>query len=113
MTEVAVIIPIYKTDLSDEEHLSLKLAKQHFLDKTVFIVAPNKLKNDHRFNEIVKKYNFKQHFFDDKYFKNIPGYNRLMLNINFYKAFESFRYILMHWFFREICHIGQVKTMII
>lgn len=44
-------------------------------------------------------------YFDERYFKNIPGYNKLMLSSKFYNRFKNFEYILIYqldaWVFRD------------
>lgn len=90
MKKVAIIVPIYK-EISYLEDISLQqcfkvLSKSH----PIFCVKPKSL-------NLNTKYPFNNFFsFDDAYFKDIAGYNRLMLSGEFYEAFLDYEYILIY-----------------
>lgn len=90
MKKVAVIVPIYK-EISYLEDISLQqcfkvLSKSH----PIFCVKPNSL-------NLNTKYTFNNFIsFDDAYFKDIAGYNKLMLSGEFYEAFLDYEYILIY-----------------
>lgn len=90
MKKVAVIVPIYREPTALED-ISLQqcfkvLAKSH----PIFCVKPNtlNLNTPYPFNKFIS--------FDDTYFKDIAGYNKLMLSEEFYEAFLDYEYILIY-----------------
>jgi len=87
----AVIVPLYKTKLNHLEDLSLKQCFKHLSQHKIIAVKPEclSLENyDYKFNEVIS--------FDDEFFSNIAGYNRLMLSPVFYEKFLSYNYILIY-----------------
>lgn len=92
--EICIIIPIYKIELNDFEMQSVKQCINLLSDYSIHFVCPEGLIIDFyktRFQEIE---NFT--FFDKYYFKDLKGYNRLMLNVDFYKTFKKYKYMLIH-----------------
>ncbi|HUN56435.1 MAG TPA: DUF5672 family protein [Smithella sp.] len=93
---VGIIIPIYKSDLSDKEKISITRLFQVLKKYRIIFVAPQSL-------NIV---NYKRYFdfnnhqlirFKDSYFNNgLDGYNQLMLSEDFYTEFSSCKYILIY-----------------
>ncbi|QDW27629.1 hypothetical protein FFJ24_023440 [Pedobacter sp. KBS0701] len=90
MKKVAVIIPIYK-EITYLEDISLQqcfkvLAKSH----PIFCIKPTalNLNTKYPFNKFIS--------FNDAYFKDIAGYNKLMLSGEFYEAFLNYEYILIY-----------------
>ncbi|WP_412467002.1 DUF5672 family protein [Pedobacter sp. KLB.chiD] len=90
MQKVAVIVPIYREPTTLED-ISLQqcfkvLAKSH----PILCVKPTSLNLDfiYPFDKVIG--------FDDAYFKDISGYNRLMLSGEFYEAFLDYEYILIY-----------------
>lgn len=90
---VNVVIPVYKQTLTEYEAISLTqclrvlgnypiwLACPHSLDTTVYrAIGPN----------------LQTHTFDDSYFADIQGYNRLMVAKEFYEAFADQEYMLIY-----------------
>jgi hypothetical protein len=92
MNQVAIIIPIYKPELTFNEELALRQCYKILNGYPIYFIAarnysvPDTLIN--RSRKIIR--------FHDKYFKDIAGYNRLMLNPGFYKAFRKYKYILLY-----------------
>ncbi|MCY7350550.1 MAG: hypothetical protein LH606_07765 [Cytophagaceae bacterium] len=90
---VAVVIPVYQAELTDHERISLTqcvrilghypliLVKPEHLDATIFLALHP---------------SFQVFSFDNTYFSDVAGYNRLMVSEGFYRAFESYEYILIH-----------------
>ncbi|QNR84495.1 hypothetical protein H9N25_21745 [Pedobacter riviphilus] len=109
MKKVAVIVPIYKEPTALED-ISLQqcfkvLAKSH----PIFCINPTSL----NFNT---PYPFEKFIsFDDAYFKDIAGYNRLMLAGEFYEAFLDYEYILIYqldaFVFKDDLNIWCQKNM--
>ena len=93
--ELAIVIPIYRVELESFEILSLKFNQKRFDGKKIFLVAPNKLKDNPEFTTLAKNIGAEEVFFSGKFFKDILGYNKLMLNFDFYNKFNAYEYILI------------------
>jgi hypothetical protein len=91
ITVAAIVIPLYKTRLSTLESLSLAQCFKVLSAYPIIAVKPKGLSlEDYKFtfDHVIS--------FDDEYFNNIEGYNRLMLSPIFYKTFLNYQYILIH-----------------
>lgn len=83
----AILIPIYRVDLEPLEQFSLDYSlRQLQQGREVFFIAPEHLDLSY----------YSQHFpsvavkrFDKDYFSSIKGYNRLLLNPDFYDQFAA------------------------
>lgn len=92
--EICIIIPIYKKHLNDFEIKSIEQCVKVLSDYSIYFVTHKSLNLDfYRKNFPEMKEIF---FFDENYFKSIKGYNKLMLSPVFYKAFESYQYMLIY-----------------
>ena len=89
---VKIVIPIYKTELLDFEIQSLNQCVKILGDHSIVFVHPKSLD--------VSTINFDGRIssekFPDHYFKNVFGYNRLMLTDSFYERFTHSKYILIY-----------------
>lgn len=87
-----VVFPVYKKptelELNFLENGSRKLSNYDQV-----IVCSNKLDIDKSFGNLTKLPVVR---YDCSYFENIKGYNKLMLNTDFYKSFINYEYILIH-----------------
>jgi len=94
---VAVIIPVYKEieALNNNELISLTQTIDILGECDIWLVAPIGLNIDNYFLRFGNKVNFKVHFFAKEYFANIAGYNKLLLNREFYQAFIEYKFILI------------------
>jgi len=93
-SEVCVVIPIYKEILNEFEVQSVLQCIKVLSDYSIHFVCPKGLDigfYNENFSEIV---NFT--YFEKKYFEDLSGYNRLMLSIGFYKAFDKYQYMLVY-----------------
>lgn len=90
---VAVVIPIYKQQLTNYERISLTQCLRVLSQYPIWLVAPDSLDISH-YHEISPTLSVRR--FDDRYFADIQGYNRLMLSANFYEAFSDVNYVLIH-----------------
>jgi len=90
LKECAVIIPIYKTELNNQEKISLYQVCNVLKDFDCIVVAPADLDlMQHGVWTRVER-------FDNGYFMGISSYNRLMLSPEFYKRFQQYEYILIY-----------------
>jgi len=89
-----IIIPIYKNDFEDYEKTSLISIFKHFEKYKITFISPKSL-NLNFLSEIefIKNYNIET--FDDNFFKSIDGYNKLLLDPQFYKRFSNDEFILI------------------
>ncbi len=94
MKKVVVVIPVYKTDLNDNELLSFKRSIQVLARHPFAIVCPDNLDLG-PLKPVLEPVNHEIKRFDEAYFKGLDGYNQLMLSEVFYKEFEEYEYILI------------------
>lgn len=93
MRSNAVIIPFYKSSLTAVEAIALQQCFKILHKHPIIAVAPTNL--DLSF--VNKQYNFSEVVrFDDNFFRDIDGYNQLMISPLFYKTFLSFHFILIY-----------------
>ncbi len=92
MKQVAVIIPIYKTDLSAFDLISLTQTCQVLASYPLIVAHPDTLDISH----IIRQFPLLQsQSFPPSFFDGIMGYNRMMLSPQFYQAFLDYEYILI------------------
>jgi Protein of unknown function (DUF5672) len=89
----AIVIPIYKQEMSPSERISFERALKVFPENDIIMVSPKSLNLD---NYLALSPKLKVHTFDDYFFKNIAGYNKLMLSARFYERFLNYKYILIY-----------------
>ena len=92
MSSCAVVIPIYKPHLSDDEIFSVKKSLSNLAGHEVFWMAPASLDITYYQNT------FEVHRverFEDHYFANIAGYNRLLVSTLFYERFGDHEFMLI------------------
>lgn len=89
--KAAVVIPVYRTQLSKTEERSLQQCLKILKNHDIFFACPQDLDPNFLKNFPVKTRKFAQH-----YFKDIDGYNRLMLESHFYESFLDYEYLLIH-----------------
>ncbi len=91
--QVSIVIPIYKVDLSSLEKISFNQCIKILGHYPITIIKPHHLD----ITEIQKAHPFiKIESFENNYFKDIDGYNRLMLSSIFYERFLSYTFILIY-----------------
>jgi hypothetical protein len=91
--QVAIIVPFYKTELSEYESIALEQCFRVLSKHTIIAIKPKKLVLPSRvtaypFSEVIS--------FEDKYFAGIGGYNELMMSELFYGRFLKWEYVLIH-----------------
>ena len=92
MSHAAVIIPVYKNELSEYEIISLKQCVKVLSNHSLFFVSPSELD----LSVIPLNKDFRIERFNKEYFNGLRGYNRLMLSEEFYKRFSSYEYLLIY-----------------
>ena len=91
--QAAVVIPFYRDTITPYEAIALQQCFKVLANHPIIAIKPNQLTlppevQAYPFTEVVN--------FEDSYFKNIEGYNALMLSPQFYEAFLGYQYILIH-----------------
>ncbi|MCM8831905.1 MAG: hypothetical protein NC918_06920 [Candidatus Omnitrophica bacterium] len=87
---VAIVVPIYKENLTAEEKISLKHLR-YFLSKyDKFLVVPK------RFYVSEEYVDFSIKRFPEKYFTGKENYSKLLVSSRFYKEFLDYEYILIY-----------------
>jgi len=90
--KVAVVIPMYKNELSDYETVSLNQCLTVLHKHPIIVIKPRSLTLT-----VLDGYEGILYMdFDDAYFENIRAYNRLMLWRGFYGRFFTYEYILIY-----------------
>ena len=91
--QVAVVIPIYKEEMNDFEQKSFHQCLKVLGNHSIIIAKPASL----QLPKIAERYPTIQfQNFPDFYFKDIAGYNQLLVSASFYEAFLAFEYILIY-----------------
>lgn len=93
-TSICIVIPINKESLNEFEIQSVKQCIKVLVDYTIYFVCPEDLDLSF-YKEKFKEINSFV-FFDKNYFKDLNGYNKLMLNDLFYKSFSSYEYMIIY-----------------
>lgn len=90
--EVAIVVPVYKTDLAEAEWQSLRQTCKIFSSRDIYVVAPENLD----LTPVLEKFpELKVERFPADCFKGIRGYNKLMTSASFYDRFSAYTYILI------------------
>jgi hypothetical protein len=96
-SKVTIVIPIWKSDLSHNEKISLQQALT-ILKRYKFSVATYKGLDISYVMSFFYRLGVKCDvvYFPSAYFKSINDYSRLMLSYRFYNAFRNYLYILIY-----------------
>lgn len=96
MKECIIVIPIYRVPQPDEL-VSLRRCCEVLYAHDMALVAPQNL-DVSCYEKLWQTYhlNLRIQRFDNVFFDGIKGYNRLLLSELFYKAFSSYKYMLIY-----------------
>jgi hypothetical protein len=94
MKNAVVVIPLYKTDLNDNELLSLKRSLKVLSEHPFAIACPESLDLS-PLHALLGTVDYAVKRFHEDYFKGLSGYNQFMLSNAFYEAFVEYEYILI------------------
>jgi len=90
--KVAVVVPVYKAELSIQEQMSLFQLQRILRRYPRIFVAPESLSFD--YGEF--GWGFDVIRFSDKFFVNVVSYSIMLLSSEFYAAFSDYEYILIY-----------------
>lgn len=85
---VAVVTPIYTTEMSADDERSLRHLEEHLGAHDRYFIAPRGLHPRRSGFEIVH--------FPATCFRSVASYSRLLLSADFYRAFQDYEYILVY-----------------
>lgn len=101
---VAVAVPVYKPKPSSGEEASLLQLFRVLGDHPIYLFTFRSLDLT-EYQKLLKGFSYRIIFFDKDFFKNITGYNKLLLSKGFYEAFEEFSYLMIYqldaWVFKN------------
>lgn len=93
INKIAVIIPLYKEKINQYELVALAQCKKILSRHPIIGVKPAGLVLS---NEVIDVVGSNVEDFEGDFFKDIQGYNQLMLSPKFYKRFLNYEYILIY-----------------
>ena len=91
--KIAIVIPVYKSELTDNEKKSLLQMNSVLYKFDKYFIGPESLDFG---NYYALSKGVKNRMFEKKYFGSIEGYSQLMLSPFFYKNFIEYDYILIY-----------------
>ena len=91
----AVVIPVYRTELSAAEQFSLQTTVSVLAAHDIYLTGPASKRG--QFDQWVDARGIPLPYvaFADDYFASIQGYNRLLVSRHFYEAFSHYGYVLI------------------
>jgi len=94
MKDLIIVIPIYKDNFENFELVSLKQTFNLLSHYNITFICPEDL-NIQFLNhyDFIKDYKVER--FEKVFFKNIDGYNRLLMDYKFYERFNSYQFMLI------------------
>lgn len=88
----AILVPIYKKRFNNFEEISIDNLYSLFPDYPISFVCPTTFDRSY----YISRYKSSTFYsFDDTFFVGLKGYNKLMLNVELYKNFEIYDYVLI------------------
>ena len=94
--KACVVIPMYTLELSAFEHISLQQCFNVLKAHDIFFAIPAHLNDAFKNFEYVASQRAGIVTFEDAFFENIDGYNRLLKYPGFYRSFSDYEFMLIH-----------------
>lgn len=92
MTKCAILIPIYREELSPEEHFAVAVSLRNLAGYDAYWIAPESLDTGY----------YERHFpvrlicrYPDSFFSSVQGYSSLLVSANFYQNFSAYEFVLI------------------
>jgi hypothetical protein len=97
MDQVIIVIPVYKTIPNLSESISIQQCFKILPNYPVAFIHPKKLDTTN-YQNLARNANISFHLeeFEPAYFKDVHGYNNLLLSTTVYKRFATYKYILIY-----------------
>lgn len=86
---VVVVVPIYKSNFSNNELISILQTRKILNKYDIVLVSPDKLRG----SDFAERY--QTVFFEDRYFENTITYSDFLLSDDFYRCFKNYEYMLI------------------
>lgn len=90
--EVCIVVPMYRMNFTPYEKISFDQTYKMLSNFPIIFIHPKSIDLTH-LRETYPLISFQS--FDNEYFKDIAGYNRLMLSTELYQRFDTYKYILI------------------
>jgi len=90
--KIVFLIPIYKNKLIFLEEFSLKYSLNFINKFDIYFISPHNISVNY-YNAMFPGINILK--YSNLYFESIFGYNKLLLNVDFYKQYKEFEFILI------------------
>lgn len=108
--QVAVVIPYYHNELSKTEQIAFKQCMKILLRYPIILIVPDNLS----ISDSVQALGIEVAKVPSKWMRSIETYNFMMLNVDFYRMFLSYEYILIYQLdafvfkdeLEEFCNLG-------
>lgn len=91
-SRVIICIPIYKKTLSDFEKIALRQVNKVLSNYKRVFIAPESL--EYNFGDYGKRIGVER--FPDYFFHSVISYSALLLDVDFYRRFQDYEYILIY-----------------
>ena len=88
--EAVIVIPAYKKELTATEEISLQQVYRILGAYDICFMAPEKLRT------VLEKKGLQGEYFPDACFGSVVAYSRLLLDMEFYKRFSDYEYMLLY-----------------
>ena len=107
--EVGIVIPYYHSELTELEKIAFSQCIKIFGNYPIILLIPNHMKKEN----LLKKGVIIETV-PDEWLCSVSSYNQMMLNIEFYKRFKKYQYILIYQLdafvfcdkLQEMCGLG-------
>lgn len=93
---VCILIPIYKSNFSKSELVSIKQGLEVFSSYSVIFVCPKSLDLSELQNLTQSYKNIEYKKLEDENFFSVDSYNRMLLDQNFYQNFAPYEFMLIY-----------------
>ena len=85
--DIAIVIPVYKKQLSDLEQISYHQAKKILSRYDKYVIIPDTLSfGDHDVKQIT---------LPDECFEDVSSYSKMLMSESFYQNFSGYKYIFI------------------
>lgn len=97
MNNCAIVIPIHREILDEDDLISLSQLDKKLKDYDKFVIMPESIfEGSWIESSIFGQDDYRFISFKNKYFRSVKSYNKLMLSYDFYNKFRSYKYILIN-----------------
>jgi hypothetical protein len=94
MSKVAIVIPVYKNEMSPYEAISLQQCFAILNNYPIIFICPKQMELGSFHQDYSNQAEFL--FLDDHNFESLISYNQMMLSVWFYSHFINYSYILIY-----------------